>query len=176
LLAPTLALTMLVVAGCGGSSKSGSTTTVASTPTTTAATATPPPNAPPAKVATGKPLARAQLIVAADAICARTNKKLSSFTVVTQHEFARELPQAVAYETSEVNELGKLVPPASLAHTWAQILGDFQLYNEDISRVTQYAQANKIRTAAPIIESSNVLHQKLNILAARTGFKHCSTQ
>ncbi|MGA9874414.1 MAG: hypothetical protein WBQ21_01230 [Solirubrobacteraceae bacterium] len=180
LFALALAATALAVSGCGGSSKAGSTTTVATapvtttTPATTTSADTPAPTTAAAKVATGKPLTRAKLIAQGDAICARANTKLSAVSIASYKEFPRVLPQVALYNTIELKELSKLVPPASLTSDWARIISSDQLYSEYINRIANYAQANNYSSATPLIHTAESIHKQLTEVAKRAGFKHCS--
>lgn len=179
LAALALASISLLAAGCGKSSKSSSnassaasaTPTTASTTTTTTdasrGTAT-------VKAASGRPLTRAQLIARADAICARTDTKLATILVLTTKEFARVLPQIAAYASSEARELSRLVPPANMAHSWSQLLGDFHLYGEYTNTIDGYARANNLHAASPLIDKADALRQETKLLAGREGFKRCS--
>lgn len=179
LAALALAAISLAASGCGGSSK-GKATSAAATATATTTSATTGSIATPATLPTttvaptGKPLTRAQLIAHADAICARTNLKLSTVSAVDKNEFARVLPQVAIYFSSESSELGKLVPPTGMAHSWSQIFGDIRLYSEYTNTVAKYAQANNFSAAAPLIHDAEELHQKLVILAKHEGFTYCS--
>jgi hypothetical protein len=165
LAALALALAALAASGCGGSSKTGSTTAAATTPLPQTATA--------ATVAPGQPLTRAQLIATADAICARTNARRQTVSIITRKDFARVVPEVAVYDNTEANELGKLVPPAPMAHEWAQVLGYFQLYGEYVSRMAEYAQANNLKGFSHLYEQAETLHQKLHDVATRAGFKRC---
>jgi hypothetical protein len=187
LAALVLAATTIAASGCGESSKSTSTATQASstgasaattaaTPTTATSTVALPAPTAPIKVATGTPLARAQFIAAADAICARTNTKLAADVIVTKKEFGRVLPQVAIYDRTETNELSKLVPPAAMAHIWAHMLKDFQSYGEYTSTVARYAQANNFSAASPIINQADDVRRTLSVIAIGQGFKHCSKQ
>lgn len=170
----TLATTAFAVCGCGGSSKSGSTTTAVATPTATTAVTTPLPPVTMIKVATGTPLTHAQFITKADEICASANIKRSAINVVNKSEYARELPQAAIYDATETSELSKLVPPAALAHDWAQILGDFRLFTEYTDTFARYAQANKLTAGVPALQTAERVHQRLANIAARDGLTRCA--
>jgi hypothetical protein len=166
----------LAASGCDGSSKSKTTSTAAAATTTSTTAATTTATTPSITVTapTGKPLTRAQLIARADTICAGTNQKLSTISVVDKNEFARVLPQVAIYFSGETNELSKLAPPKSMTQGWTQLLSDFRLYSEYTNTVAKYAQVNNFHSAAPLIHDAEELHQKLVILAKHEGFTHCS--
>jgi hypothetical protein len=170
-----LAATTLAVSGCGGSSKAGSTTTAraATAPATTASTTNAPIPTTPVTIASGKPLTRAQWIARGDAICARTNMKLKAISVVSTRDYARVLPQAAIYDRIEATELSKLVPPASMARDWMQIVNGYQLFGDYTSRVAEYAQANNFAPATPLTQMGEKVHKHLAAIAKRDGFKQC---
>ena len=173
----TLAVTALAASGCGESSKttSNSSATTTATASTTGASGPTTPPATSVKVATGAPLSRARFIAAADAICAQTNTKLAAVTVITSKEFARQLPEVVIYDTTEISELSKLVPPPALAHDWETILTDFHGFTEDSNLVAQKLKAKDPKTVAPTVTAAQNLHRSLDAIAARDGFRHCDT-
>jgi hypothetical protein len=178
-LALALAAIMLVASGCGGSSKTDSTAKVANTTSTattatTASTTAPTHTVTAVKVATGKPLTHAQLIAAGDAICAQANTKRRAVVVITPKDLARNLPQIAIYDNTETNELGELVPPASMAHQWAQILADFQAVGEYVSNMSQYAQANNLTSVHAFYVKAEASHEKAIVIAKQAGFKRCS--
>jgi hypothetical protein len=178
LAALALAATALVASGCGGSSKSqsSSSSTIAAA-TTTTATAAPAPTTPSTTVAvaTGKPLSRSQLIAQGDAICARTTTKLLPITIESKSQFERLIPQIAIYDKTEATELSKLVPPASMARDWTQIVNDIHLYGEDISRVAQDYQANNENAAGQLYHTAvDIVLEQRTAVAKRDGFKHCS--
>jgi hypothetical protein len=176
LAALTLAVTTLAASGCGGSSKDTANPNATTGTTTAGATgaSVSAPSSTAVKVATGNPLSRTRFIAAADAICAKTNTKLAAVTVITTREFARQLPQVVLYDATEINELSKLVPPTSLARDWSTMLNDFHQFTEYSRTVAKDVQAHNMKAVSPIIVSAQNLRQELNRVATRAGFKHCN--
>jgi hypothetical protein len=184
-----LALTAasLALSGCGGSSKTTASTITAttsadSTPaTSTTAASTSLPPATTVKVAVGTPLTRAQLIAKSDAICARVNAEVDKISTkvnappsVAQREFLEGFPKVARYETTETNELSKLVPAASLAQDWELIISDFHRYVQYADASAHAAEAKDINAITPLIQPAEALHAKLNAIAKRDGFKSCS--
>lgn len=163
-----LAATALVVSGCG-SSKAASTTTASTTAATSTVTTTP------IKLATGTPLTRAQLIAQGDAICASTLTKFGTITVKTKAEFLRVLPEGAIYLTTEAEELGKLVPPASMIHDWTQIVNDIHFASEYTTRSDRYFKEKQANTANQLYAKANKLVKQSRVIAARDGFKRCSS-
>jgi hypothetical protein len=184
---PVLVAAVLAAGGCGGSSKSTPTATTAASKsqpattqtatTTQTTTATTPPIAStpgtPIKVATGKQLARADLISKGEAICARTNAELSSSTIKSEKDLIRLLPQTAIYDKTEATELSQLVPPAAMAQAWKRIVNGFQLFGEYTSRVAEYARAKNYSSGHPLVARAEKLHAEVADLAKRNGFNEC---
>jgi hypothetical protein len=177
LVAPALAAIALVASGCGGSSKTGSAT--AATVTTIAATTTTTPAIPPAPttsvtVAVGRPLTHAHLIAAAEAICLSQHKKLSTVTIQSESDYSRLAPQVAIYDSTELHELSKLVPPTSMDKRWLEVLTLDQLFSEYINRIANYAQAKNYKAAAPLLKDAEDTRRRLAALTKSSGIKDCS--
>lgn len=153
LAAPALVLA-LVVAGCGGSSKSSSQTTpVAQTTSSTSTAQTTPAtqtgtSTQTSQVSSGKPLGQAELAAAANAICGRIRTHLSHNRFKTQKEIGAAAPGISAYEHASLLEMEKLVPPASLASDWKQILDGVKTLSSDAATIGVYARADRLETPA----------------------------
>jgi predicted outer membrane protein len=116
-----LALVIIVTAaGCG--SAKGKTPATTSSYTATATTAS--------ETQSGKPLTRAEWIAAGEAICKRTNAQLGSLHIKSLKDYARVLPQAASYDQAESSELGRLVPPASMASDWKKRVSGFNKFGD----------------------------------------------
>lgn len=167
-----LAAAVSAMSGCGGSSKTVSSTA----PTTRSGAASTPalPPATPVTVATGTPLTRAQLLASADAICARRNARVESVAIQSSADFIRMMPQIAIYNTTQANELSKLVPPASMRSVWTVILTDFHRYGEYMNRLAAYAPQRNPAVLGATLKSSERLRARLDALAKREGFKQCS--
>lgn len=176
LAALALAAITLVVAGCGGSSKTESATTAAAvtTPTTTTTPAIPPVATTSVKLATGTPLTRARLIAKAEAICEREHNKLLTVSLRSQSDYAREVPQVAIYDSIELHELSKLVPPASMDKPWVQVLSLDQLFSEYINRIANYAQAKNYSSVVSVLKVAEQVRKQLFALTKRDGIKNCS--
>lgn len=172
LAALALAAAILTVSGCGGSSKTSSTTTAASTtaPATTASTTT----ATSTKTATGPPLTRIELIAKAEPICARANAELNSTTIKSRAELARALPQAAAYDQVEATELSNLVPPASMASDWKQIIAGLQTFGDDTDKAGEDLESGSSEAAGSVYAAAKKGHEQLVAIAKRDGFKQCA--
>jgi hypothetical protein len=131
LAAVALAAAALTAAGCGSSEKaatSSTATTAASQPgqSTGAGQTKPVGSDEEITVSSGVPLSRKAWIAKGDAICGRTNAKLSTTTASSPRDFGRLLPQAAGYERAEATELAALVPPRSTANDWQHIVSNLQ--------------------------------------------------
>jgi hypothetical protein len=165
-----LAAIALSAPGCGGSSHSQS----AATASTTTTVATPPPPTATVKLASGRPLTRAEWIARGEVICTRTNTQLSATTSPSEREYPRVLPQLAVYEWTEARELSKLVPPRSKTHDWAQIVKNLQLDGDYLNTLASYFQAKNKRAAYQLLGTAERLHQQLNAIARRDGFNECT--
>jgi hypothetical protein len=170
-----VASTLVALSACGSTTKTSSNTAASSAATTSASnTVSTPVSSEEIRIDSGKPLSRAAWIAKADAVCLRTNIKLSSTTAKTQHDFARLLPQAAAYERAEATELSKLVPPPSMARDWQQIIIGIQKFGEFSARAGEYARVNNFSAALPIATAGNNAQREFTAIAKQDGFKVCS--
>jgi|GEM_PF-2413072 len=187
LTALALVATALTAAGCG-SSKSDSTTTSAATTTpassvatTTASTEATTPVTPPAhlvtvtvKAATGTPLSHAAWVAKANAACARLNGELERVHVSAASEIPRILPQTSAYERHEVAQLAKLVPPASGAHDWQQLLDASLQRAEDTAKIVSEVKAGSSPLSTPLALAVRELEERIDRIAAHAGLRACA--
>ncbi len=140
-----LAATTLAASGCGGSSKTVSTD--ASTSAATAITDTAPTTPSKPIVATGKPMTRAELISVAGEVCKRINSRHTSLKLSTQQSIIREIPLFAAYQRASLDELSKLIPPASMKHDWKQFTAAAHTLAIDTTAFGEYAQTNHVEAA-----------------------------
>jgi hypothetical protein len=84
------------------------------------------------------------------------------------------MPQIAIYNTTQANELSKLVPPASMRSVWTVILTDFHRYGEYMNRLAAYAPQRNPAVLGATLKSSERLRARLDALAKREGFKQCS--
>ena len=173
LAALALVAVTFAAAGCGGSSKTTTATATTASSTTTPDTTTSTSVAV-VKLASGRPLTRAQWLARGDAICARLNSQLGANTVKSTKEFARALPVAAAYERAELARLVKLVPPPSMATDWQQFLTSTQQWAENSTKLGESAQGGHFTLTAPLVITTRNLHEHLAGIAKRDGFKECS--
>jgi hypothetical protein len=175
LTALALATGALAVAGCGGSSKSTATTAASTPPATTTTATTPTATVTAAAVtfASGTPLSHTVWIARGDKICAHANTELSTGTLRSPQAFASALSRAAVYDKTEASELGKLVPPASEASDWKQIVNDIQLFGEYTSKVAEDTRAGNNEAAHPLLLQGEAIHARLAAIARRAGFTQC---
>jgi hypothetical protein len=167
LAAIAVAATALAISGCGGSSKTSATATTTAASTPPASTAdTAPPN--------GKPLTRAALIAAGDAICARANAKTIVLQASSIKELARIYPQVAIYHRAEAAELKKLVPPASLANDWSRMISDLERQSRYVNEVARDINKQDERAARHPFEMADTTIGDLIETGKRAGFAHCS--
>lgn len=169
----------LIASGCGESSKAKSignarpaaTSSTANIPpvTSTTGTATTTVN-----VASGRPLTHGEWIAKADAICAHTNLVTESTKLKYPKDFARVLPQLALYHKTEAVELSKLVPPQDKAADWKKIIDGVNLVGAYVAQMAQYAQANNMSSAKPLLLRGNKVQERVSAIAKRNGFKECS--
>ncbi|HEX4838213.1 MAG TPA: hypothetical protein VFV03_06800 [Solirubrobacteraceae bacterium] len=124
----------------------------------------------------GQSQAGAALIAQADAICRRVHNELVSIRPETQSETARLGAKVTAYERAAVAAMRRLVPPASLAGDWKEIVAGAQTLADDAAKITAYARASKLETKAAraLISESRTLRNHLLTVATRDNFKDCS--
>lgn len=164
----TLVVTTVAASGCGGSSKATSATPAAATsaPATTSSAV-----AETTSTEAGKTLTRAELIAKAGVICAGVNAKRAAITIRSRRDFPR-LKEVATYEQVAATELGKLVPPASMASDWRQIVANAQALAYDTAKYGEYAIASNA-AAGSMATAGTASLQQMIIIAKRDGFKEC---
>jgi hypothetical protein len=176
LAAIALAATTMAASGCGGSSKSDTATTAASTaaaptPTTTAATITEAPT----KTAPGKALTRTEFVVKANGICAHVTKQVNAMSPKSSSELANSLQQSVVYHQTEISELSKLAPPASMSREWKQFLTSLGKSTEDTAKAAGYMQTKGFATTNRLLVEIKNINEQVRHAATRSGIKMCAT-
>jgi len=168
--------TVLVACGCGGSSKSGASTTTTSAAVTASDTTTTTPTSPTTtvKLATGRPLTRAKWIAEGDTICKHVNTEVAAISVVSAAEYGRLLPQIALYYSTEAQELGKLVPPTSMASDGTQLANGLQLLSEYLNRSAREFQAGHNTAGAHLFVTALKIQKQPIAVAKRAGFKMCT--
>ena len=154
----------LSVAGCGGSGKA--TASGAADPASVQST-----GSGQQPVDAGS----ARLIASADVICRRINGQLSGASRSQPSDIARTAPRNAAIELRAVGELSKLTPPASIAGDWTQILAYRRTLAQELGALARDATAGDASGMRALGVSKKKVRQKLSQLAARDGFKDCTS-
>ncbi len=181
LAALALTATTLAVSGCGESSKTASTGTSAAatiattTAVTTPATTTTPVPAVTVKVASGKPLTRAQWIAKGDAICAHFNAEAETIGVTGVAELPRVLPEEAAFERNTVAQLAKLTPPGPMANDWQRFLNDTLQLAEDADKLAQSGVPDEDLLKSPLARTIQETRRHATRIAKHDGFKACAS-
>jgi hypothetical protein len=172
LAALALATTALAAAGCGSTSKQSSTDgSVGGSTTTMTATATS------SKPITPQPLTRAKLIAQANVICRQVNARRAKMRIMeikTPQDYARFVPPFASYQQAMFAKLDKLIPPASMAKDWIQILAQAKTLADDMTRIGEYAKANEIGEVDGMLPPSTKAQEQMIVTAKRDGFKDCA--
>jgi hypothetical protein len=120
-----------------------------------------------------KPLTRAELTTKADAICIRVTRKLNSTSIKTPQDIVRIAPELAGFEQSALADLGKLVPPASLANDWKVFVAGAQTLAEDTAKLGEYAKSHNLKAAGGLIRASTVVQKRMMTIARRDGLVAC---
>jgi hypothetical protein len=121
----------------------------------------------------GQSQTRAKLIASADTICHRVNATRDSVAIISPQEYTRILP-LVADERSAVVELGKLVPPATLASDWSRIVANFRLIAADTRTYVQSLKAQDVKGAEEALRSMQTAQQHMVAVTRHDGFSDCA--
>jgi hypothetical protein len=177
LLAGALSASLFVVSGCGGTAtktQSAQSVGSASPKTTTSGGAVAP--APPPIHTSPKTsrLTRAQLIAAADAICARLSKRTRSVTNTSLAGVGSTAPLVAGYYRAAFAELRNLTPPRSMARDWKAIVSDIRPVADETLIMGKYATDNDPSAAAKVEGRIARIQLHRIAIAKRNGFKDCA--
>jgi hypothetical protein len=166
-----LAVSAVAFAGCGSAKSSSQDSTAETTAATSAASSTSPESS-----ANGAALSRAGLIAKADAICTKVRAMLNKNKFKTQDQVARVATRVTAYERAAVIELRKLVPPATLASDWEQIVKGVEILASDAMSIGRYARIHQLETPAghAVLVASGRHGIREAAIARRDGFVNCA--
>jgi hypothetical protein len=111
----------------------------------------------------------------ADGICQRLNATFAATKPKSQsmQAIARLAPGRAELERQAVAQLGKLMPPPSLAHDWQQIVSHRLTLALELVKLGQKAKANNAVAIAALTKSKQSVHGKLLAIAEHDGFKQC---
>jgi hypothetical protein len=167
-----LATAATAVAGCGGSSKNAQTGSVTSQAASKSIT-THGESSSNAKSASGKSLTRAQLVARGNEICARVNAKRAATSITTHSQLLTLVPRLAAFEESAALEMGKLLPPASMAADWRQIVSTAELIAADTANLGLALRKTDLAKATASFNADASTRRAALALAERDGFKEC---
>lgn len=120
-----------------------------------------------------KPLTRAELTAQANAICKTVTIRLASKTINNEKDVARVAPELASFEQSALTKLSKLIPPAELANDWKRFVVDAETLAENTAKLGEYAKANNLKAAGPLITSSEGIQRQMQATAKRDGLNYC---
>jgi hypothetical protein len=158
-----LILTTFAASGCGGSKTTSSASKTTSPAYQTASTSAP----------TG-PLTHAEAIARTNAICARLLAKLEASVVRTSQDFLRIMPQLASYERSVAAELRRLTPPASLVHSWRQVILSIETLADNTVKGIRYAKSGNTKAGKALLLSNVKTRKPMLEAAGRAGFTQCA--
>jgi len=148
---------VLPIAGCGG----GSSTTASNSTTAVG----------PARSVS--PQTRV-LIVDADAICRRLNHRVVVSRATSPQEIASGASKNAVLEQAALVELAKLVPPASIAGQWQQILAYRRTLAQQLPTLARLERSKDAKAANALITSKLRVHRQLRVAATRLGMTACA--
>lgn len=161
----------LPVAGCGSSktTSSNSSSVGAGTGAGSGVGETSPVSA------TGAPLSSSQLVAKADVICKQLSVELDApnNSSHTPQDIVHIAAQRAALEQRALTELGRLTPPASMAHDYRHILAARRAVIRDLKKLGEVVSANNAQAKRSVFASSVTTTRKLAAAAERAGFKYC---
>jgi hypothetical protein len=163
-----LAVAALAASGCGGSKSSGKTASASQARSSSGQAQSSNHGGSP----TG-PLTRAELIARADAICASVNARRASLKRLS-HGYVAKLPWLASYEHAAFAQLGRLIPPVSMAGDWRQIVVVAQTVTADTAKIGEYAKSNSVNAARPLFGQVGEAQERMLTTARHAGFRDCA--
>jgi hypothetical protein len=118
------------------------------------------------------PLSRSELVKRANAACRRQSER-PPIKVTSAAEFELAIPQALSYEQTFYEELGKLAPPASLASDWGQIVAGTRTTIGDIVALRKYPHVTQNVAARPLFANMAQTRIQMRHAARRVGLRDC---
>jgi hypothetical protein len=162
--------------GCGGGSSTTPSSTTSSAASATGSVTSTASTGSTASTTPRSASADAAFIAGADAICRRTNERITALAVkrASLSEVERAVPRTIALEHEAVAQLERLQPPASLSTAWRLILADRRTLAAELDKLI--ADYTKHDTAAlnALGASKRSAHTSLAKVASVSGFKDCA--
>jgi hypothetical protein len=102
------------------------------------------------------------------------NQQRVSLKPTPQHPYAVVLAELAAYDQAALVQMRKLIPPASVAKDWSQIVFSVQTITNAVYASIPYARAGKL----PEIKKFNVpvakAEEQMRAAARHGGFTDCA--
>lgn len=172
LVALTLAITTLTVAGCGGSN-SNKPSQKASAQTGASNVAETQPSTPTPRRT--KPLARTELIKRGDAICRQLNQRLRSPSLRDNSLYTVGVTSVptVSYYRAAFTELRSLTPPVAMANAWKTIVADVDKASGEIATMGRFALDNDSASTVRVEIKLGQTQRHRFTIARHNGFTDC---
>jgi hypothetical protein len=122
----------------------------------------------------GTALSSAELIAKADAICAHVHAEYHANGYTTTQSIARLAPRVASDEQVGVAELRRLIPPASMASDWKELVDNAETVADDTSKLGRYAKEDNLKAATSLFTVDRQREQQALAIAARDGFRQCA--
>ncbi len=118
----------------------------------------------------------AKFVASADAICTRLNSEIAEEAPnnAGMTEVAHVASRHALTEQAILSELGKLVPPVSLAHGWKQLVAYRQQRVENLKSLAKYAASNDVRGVSSVAKTGEGLLARLRAAANGVGSRACA--
>jgi hypothetical protein len=185
---------LLVLGGCGGGEEPGSRPAASAPSSQSAATGTSASPQRPSTTATAPsqasatassaattsastPHAASGAAAQADTICVRRNQELVGVPIGSGGlaATASAASRRGAIEQRALAELGKLTPPASVAHDWKNLIAASKISLGHVLELAKDASSNDREGASRELAASGGAQLRLLVAAVRTGARHCAT-
>lgn len=125
--------------------------------------------------ATGKPLTKAEYASKADAICGKYNDQITSFANPKNlSDLASVADKTLSVLDQAINDLDKLVPPASEKALSDQWLTQVRNLKDDLQEIRDKAKANDMEGVRDVVPKATDHNSKANALATQLGMSVCN--
>ena len=125
--------------------------------------------------ATGKPLTKAEYASKADAICGKYNDQITSFANPKDlSDLASVADKTLSVLDQAINDLDKLVPPASEKALSDQWLTQVRNLKDDLQEIRDKAKANDMEGVRDVVPKATDHNSKANALATQLGMSVCN--
>jgi alkylhydroperoxidase family enzyme len=120
-------------------------------------------------------LTNAQFIAQADAICDRSNARITAIKPRNNSpsEVQRIVPRHLALERATIAALEKLTPPEALAGNWAQVLKVRRTLAHELDELLAAAKRHDAAAIGKLGSAKGLAHLVLTNAAHGAGLKQC---